>query len=128
MRRTIDDLLAEARGKIGRLEPRAAAEATAGGAVMVDLRCAEDRNRDGSIPGAVRIPRTVLEWRADPSSASRDDRIADLARQLILVCNEGYSSSLAGANLRDLGFEQVSDVIGGFQAWKEAGLPTTEAT
>lgn len=125
MARTVDDLLAEARSKIGRLEPPEAAAAAASGAVIVDLRCAEDQSRDGTIPGAVLISRTVLEWRADPASATRDERIADVTKHLILVCNQGYSSSLAAGNLRELGFELVSDVIGGFTAWKQQGLPVT---
>jgi rhodanese-related sulfurtransferase len=124
--RTVDDLLAEARSKIERLEPGDAAAMAAAGAVIVDLRCAEDRLHNGTIPSAVHIPRTLLEWRADPASPTRDGRIADVALHLILMCNDGYSSSLAGGNLRELGFELVSDVVGGFTAWKQQGLPVVE--
>ncbi len=123
MSRTVEDLLAEARSRIERLEPRVAAAAAGAGGVIVDLRCTDDRQAEGAIPGALAVPRSVLEWRADPSSEHRDERIASFERHLILVCNDGFSSSLAAANLRELGFEHVSDIVGGFRAWKAEGLP-----
>lgn len=124
---SIAQLLEEAQQEISRYEPDQAADAKSAGAVMVDTRCREDQAREGVVPGAVRIPRTVLEWRADPQSKWRDDRIADYSRELILFCNDGYSSSLAAANLQRLGFAQVGDVVGGYRAWKKAGLPTEES-
>lgn len=122
-RLTIDDLLGQARATIKRHDPVAAAHAMDRGAVLIDVRCEADRRREGSIEGAIPIPSTVLEWRADPESEWRDERIADLGKTLILMCNDGYASSLAAANLRRIGFLQVGDIIGGFRAWKSAGLP-----
>jgi rhodanese-related sulfurtransferase len=127
-RRTIVDLLAEARTRIERLEPDAAWRATTGDAVLVDLRCDEDRRRHGVVPWSIHVPRTVLEWRADPSSPWRDPRIADLDARLVLMCSDGFSSSLAAAALCDIGFPRVADVVGGFSAWKEHGLPITHLT
>ncbi len=125
-RRTIDDLVADARARISRITPEDAAAAVERGALLVDLRCEDDRSRFGVIPGAVPIARSVLEWRADPASEWRDHRIANLDARLILMCGEGYSSSLAAASLCDLGFTDVADVIGGFFAWRRAGLPVLQ--
>lgn len=125
MRRSIDEVLANARHRIDRLTPDQAAAEAARGAVLIDTRDSGDRDRDGCIEGSVHIPRTVLEWRADPTSESSDARIADYEARLIIVCNEGYSSSLAAASLKDLGFDRVADLDGGFAAWKAAGLPIT---
>ncbi len=115
---TIDDLLREARGRIDRVTPEEAAREVESGAVLVDTRCSEDREREGTIPGSVHVPRTLLEWRAD--------RIADPEGRLIVVCNDGYSSSLAAANLSRLGFRRVADLIGGYRGWVAAGLPTRD--
>ena len=123
-RRTIDDLLAEARSSLQRLTPEEAVAAMADGAVLVDVRSDHQRERDGIVPDAVHHPRNVLEWRADPASDARDERIADHGRHLIVMCNEGYASSLAAATLQELGFERATDLDGGFQAWRDAGLPT----
>lgn len=122
-RTTIEDRMREARSRIERLTPSEAHAAAARGAIIVDVRCGDDRVRDGEIPGAVHVPLSVLEWRCDPASESADDRVSDLDRTIILVCKEGYSSSLAAATLKDLGFRQPGDVIGGFVAWLSAGLP-----
>ena len=122
-RTTIEDRMREARSRIERLTPSEAHTAAARGAIIVDVRCGDDRVRDGEIPGAVHVPLSVLEWRCDPTSESADDRVSDLDRTIILVCKEGYSSSLAAATLKDLGFRQPGDVIGGFVAWLSAGLP-----
>jgi rhodanese-related sulfurtransferase len=123
-RRTIEDLLAEARERIDRVAPREAAEAVRAGALLVDIRSELERARDGVIPGAVFHPRNVLEWRADPASGHSDPRLADdLHRQLIVVCHGGYQSSLAAATLQDLGFARATDLVGGFEAWKAEGLP-----
>ena len=122
-RLTVDDLLAEARTGLTRLEPSAAASALADGALLVDVRSELQRARDGVVPGSVFFPRNVLEWRCDPACDARDERVADTSRMLIVMCDEGYQSSLAAANLRRLGFERATDLAGGFQAWRAAGLP-----
>jgi rhodanese-related sulfurtransferase len=120
---TADELLAEARRGLDRLDPSAAASAMSAGAVLVDIRSELQRQRDGVVPGSVFFPRNVLEWRCDPESPARDERVCDRARRLIVMCDEGYQSSLAAANLKRLGFERAADLAGGFQAWRAAGLP-----
>jgi rhodanese-related sulfurtransferase len=120
---TVDDLLAEAREGLDRLEPPEAASAVAAGALLVDIRSEAQRERDGLVPDALFVPRNVLEWRCDPASRHRDDRLCDPGRQLILMCDEGYQSSLAAANLKRLGLERATDLAGGFRAWRAAGLP-----
>ena len=120
---TVDELLAEAREGLERLEPPDAASAMADDAVLVDIRSDSQRAQDGIVPGAVVIPRNVLEWRCDPGSPHRDERVCDPTRQVIVLCDEGYQSSLAAANLKRLGLERVTDLAGGFQAWRAAGLP-----
>jgi rhodanese-related sulfurtransferase len=123
-RKTIDDLLAEARSQIDRLEPRQAAACVAdSGALLVDIRSEAQRAADGVIPGAMFHPRNVLEWRMDPASEHKDPAVGGLDRRVILVCDEGYQSSLAAATLREIGFARVADLVGGFQAWRDAGLP-----
>lgn len=121
--RTIDGLLAEARGRIERLAPEAAYRAASDGALLVDTRCSDDRRRTGMIPGSVHVPLSVLFWRLDPSSGYDDPALSDPARPVILICAHGFSSSLAAATLHDLGFASVGDVVGGFEAWSAAGLP-----
>lgn len=127
-RRTIDELLAEARAQIGRLEPRAALEAVEQGALLIDIRQDTNRLRDGIIPGSLHLPRTVLEWRVDLDSTSRNPHVGGLDRHLIVVCDHGYSSSLAAATLVSLGFGRATDLVGGFVAWRDAGLPTRPLT
>lgn len=122
---TIADILASARRRIRRYRPNELA--TSEGVVIVDTRDSSDRNADGAIPGSVWIPRAVLEWRADPTAALPDERIADPAVRLVVVCNDGYSSSLAAASLVDIGFASAGDLIGGFRAWQAAGLPIVAA-
>ena len=117
-------MLAAARARIIRLTPTEAAAALTAGALVVDTRDSADRTAEGIIPGSVLVTRNTLEWRADPTAELPDPRIADPALQLIVVCNDGYSSSLAAASLLDLGFTRASDLIGGYRAWKAAGLPT----
>jgi rhodanese-related sulfurtransferase len=119
---TINELLASSRDGIDRLTPEQAAAEHAAGALLVDTRCPDARRVEGDIPGAVRIPLSVLYWRLDPASESADRRFADRSRRIILLCAHGYSSSLAARTLRDLGFPQATDVIGGFEAWLAAGL------
>ena len=126
--RGVDDLLAEARARIDRLEPSDAwAAACAGEALVVDIRAADDRRREGIVPGSLHVPRTVLEWRADPGSGWSNRHLARRDRRVVLLCTHGHSSSLAAAVLVDLGFEAVADVVGGFEAWRAAGLPVGPA-
>jgi rhodanese-related sulfurtransferase len=123
-RTTIDDLLEAARARLDRVTVDDVEAALAAGALLVDVRSDAQRAADGVIPDAVFHPRNVLEWRCDPTSGHDDPRLSsDLDRRLIVVCNEGYQSSLAAATLQDLGFTRATDLTGGFQAWSAAGLP-----
>ena len=97
------------------------------GALLVDIRSEVQRARDGVVPGSHHFPRNVLEWRLDPDSGACDPAVADLDAHVIVMCDEGYQSSLAAANLRRLGFEGATDLAGGFQAWRAAGLPVSPA-
>jgi rhodanese-related sulfurtransferase len=120
---TVDELLAEARQELERLTPSEAAAAIADGAILVDVRSELQRERDGVVPGSIHFPRNVLEWRCDPASPARDTRVCDTGRLIIVMCDEGYQSSLAAANLKRLGFDRATDLDGGFKAWRAAGLP-----
>jgi rhodanese-related sulfurtransferase len=120
---TIDDLLDRARQQLERVDPNQAARELATGALLVDIRPADQRSQGGGIPGATVIDRNVLEWRLAPDSEWRITAVAGPDTRVILLCNEGYSSSLAAATLKELGLVNATDVIGGFQAWKAAGLP-----
>ena len=122
---TVDELLAEARTEIERLGPGQAAAALAEGAVLLDIRSELQRERDGIVPNSVFLPRNVLEWRCDPASEWRDERVSDPSRRLIVMCDEGYQSSLVAANLKRLGLKRATDLVGGFQAWRSAGLSVT---
>ena len=124
---TLEELLAAAASRIARLEPREAFAAPADSALIVDIRSDDARLRDGIVPGSLHIPRTVLEWRVAPDSASRSPHVGGLEQRLLLLCDHGYSTVLAAATLVDLGFVDAGDVIGGFAAWREAGLPVTDA-
>ena len=95
--------------------------------MIVDLRSHDERARDGVIPGSVHVPRSVLEWRVDPDSGFSNPHVADRRVELILVCDEGYSSSLAAASMRELGYVRGADLVGGFQGWRDAGLETIAA-
>jgi rhodanese-related sulfurtransferase len=120
----VEELLEQARARLRRLTPGQAFEAVARGeAVVVDIREEERRAADGRVPGAVEIARNVLEWRCAPESPWRDERVSDPARTLIVMCNEGYQSSLAAAALQELGHERATDMEGGFQGWRAEGLP-----
>lgn len=119
---TIDEVLADARAAIPRFTPEEAVAAVERGAILVDIRPVEQRRRDGLVPGAAVVQRNVLEWRLDPGSEWRDPRLAHRDRPVIVICDEGYQSSLAAAGLRRFGVD-AGDVIGGVQAWKEAGRP-----
>ena|SRR2546430_5718305 len=123
MRRNIDEVLAAARARLHRLTPAEAALAMQEGATLVDTRDRDIRAREGMIPGAVHAPLSVLEWRVDPSSGYQNPALAGKEDRLILICREGYSSSLAAIRLHELGFVNTTDVIGGFAAWVAAGFP-----
>jgi rhodanese-related sulfurtransferase len=125
--RSIDQLLAEVRGRIDRVHPAEAHRRMTAGALLVDTRPVEQRERDGEVAGAVVVDRNVLEWRLDPASPDRLPQITGYDLEIIVLCNEGYSSSLVADTLRTLGLTRTVDVIGGFVAWSAAGLPTTSA-
>jgi rhodanese-related sulfurtransferase len=121
---TIDEVVERARRRLLRVTPEQAAAELAEGVLMVDTRTDSQRAVQGEIPGAIVIDRTVLEWRLDPTSPSRIEQAKDHKVRVIVVCAEGYSSSLAAASLQDIGLVNATDVIGGFEAWITAGLPT----
>jgi rhodanese-related sulfurtransferase len=122
--RSVDDLLAEARASLDRMTPQTARDAAANGALVVDTRPADHRERDGVIPGSVWVERNVLEWRLDPAGAHRIPEIVSYDQVVIVVCDEGYASSFAARSLQEIGLRNATDLIGGFRAWKAAGLPT----
>lgn len=124
----VEDLLARARARLRRLEPHEAAEAVdERGALLVDTRPEWQRRAEGEIPGALVIERNHLEWRLDPASDARIPEAVDHDVEVIVVCSEGYASSLAAASLQDLGLHRATDLVGGFGAWRAAGLPTRPA-
>jgi rhodanese-related sulfurtransferase len=124
---TIDEMLAAARARITRVTPdEAFAEFCAGG-TLIDIRPASQRAAEGEIPGSIVVERNHLEWRFDPTSDARLPWVTGHDLRLIVICAEGYTSSLAAASLRDIGFRGATDVIGGYQAWTAAGLPTARA-
>lgn len=123
MTKAVEQLLDEARARLRRLSPAETADALAVGALVVDTRPTEQRRREGEMPGAHVIERNVLEWRLDPASPDRIVEVTGHDQVVVVVCSEGYSSSLAAAALQDLGFRNATDLAGGFQAWKAAGLP-----
>ena len=125
MRTALDELFAAACARITRLTPGEANAACDRGALLVDIRDSGSRRRDGVAPGSLYLPRTVLEWRVDPDGAWRNPAVGDLASELIVVCDHGYSSAFAAAALVDLGYARTADVVGGFEAWRAAGLPVT---
>ena len=120
--RSIETVLAEARTRLQRLEPREAYDAVAAGALLIDIRPAAQRSAEGDVPGAVIVERNVLEWRFDPTSDARLP-VASYDLYIVVLCQEGYTSSLAAVALQDLGIRQATDVEGGFAAWRRAGLP-----
>jgi rhodanese-related sulfurtransferase len=103
--------------------PQARAAVDAGEAVLVDIRAESHAACDGAVPGALRLPRNVLEWRLDPDSPWRDPAAPGLDAVVVLFCDHGYQSSLAAAALQDVGFARATDMVGGFEAWAQAGLP-----
>jgi rhodanese-related sulfurtransferase len=122
--RSIADVLAAARERLVRVGPETAAAEQHAGALLVDIRPAAQRAAEGEVPGAVVIERNVLEWRLDPASDARLP-VAAYDLRVLVLCSEGYTSSLAAAALQELGISRATDVVGGFHAWRAAGLPTT---
>jgi rhodanese-related sulfurtransferase len=122
--RSIDTILAEARTRLSRLDPVAAYDALSRGAVLVDIRPAAQRAAEGEVPGTLVIERNVLEWRFDPLSDARLPEVTGYDIEVIVLCQEGYTSSLAAVALQDVGIHRATDVDGGFAAWRSAGLPT----
>ena len=118
---TVDDLLTAARARLDRPDPQRAAELVAAGAHLVDIRPGWQREQEGELPGALLIERNHIEWRLDPTSDARIPEAVDHDVTWIVVCSEGYSSSLAAASLQDLGLRNATDLDGGYRAWKEAG-------
>lgn len=121
--RSLRRLVEEAARRITRFSPPEALSACAADGVIIDIRSDDARELYGVIPGSLHIPRTVLEWRIALDSPWRNRHLGGLDQRLILICDHGYSSILAAGNLVELGFERAGDVIGGFESWKERGLP-----
>jgi rhodanese-related sulfurtransferase len=121
----IDEMLGEARARLRRLTPRQALAEREQGALLVDIRYTALRERDGVLPGALVVERNELEWRMDPQCTYKLPQARSHDQLIILVCNEGYASSLAAVSLQRLGLYRATDVIGGFQAWADAALPVT---
>ena len=119
----VDRLLGRARAGLARLTPQEALDAQSAGALVVDTRPHAQRVADGELPGALVIERNLLEWRFDPLSSARVPE-ASAELRIVVVCSEGYSSSLAAAALQDVGVTHATDLVGGFLAWRDAGLPT----
>ena len=124
MANAVDQLLDEARSLLPlRPSPRQTFEAMQAGALVIDIRGDEQQRRDGLIPGAIVIRRNVLEWRCDPDCPWHHERIADRRQRIVLICDEGYQSSLAAANLQKMGLPGATDMDGGFVVWKRQKLP-----
>jgi rhodanese-related sulfurtransferase len=121
-RRTIDETYEEAARRLGRVTAVEAWEALQAGAVLVDTRSPDQQKAQGFVPGAVHHPLSVLAWRLDPDCPTSNEKVP-LDTEIMLICREGFSSVFAALQLRDLGFSRVTDVIGGVDAWKRAGLP-----
>jgi rhodanese-related sulfurtransferase len=119
---SVEQLLADARARLERLTPEQAHAAMHAGAFLVDIRSDSQRARDGLIAGARVVPRNVLEWRLDPACPHRDPELGRRDARIVVLCDEGYQSSLAAATVRSFGLS-ATDVIGGFRAWSAAGLP-----
>jgi rhodanese-related sulfurtransferase len=126
--RPIDEILRTARQRLRRLDPAGAHAAMQNGAMLIDIRSDAQRMAQGLIPGALHLERNVLEWRLDPRSDARIPQATSYDLHLIVMCVQGYASSLAAASLHDLGLHRATDMAGGFLAWAEAGLPVLTAT
>ena len=120
---SIDELVDQARRRLRRLGPLAARAAMATGALLVDIRPEAQRRAQGGVPGALHVERNVLEWRFDPRSGARLPQATGYGIRVIVMCWQGYTSSLAAASLQELGLVNATDLAGGFQAWMRAGLP-----
>ncbi len=120
---TIDDILLKARARLQRVDVSALAAELELGALVVDIRPVSQRRESGEIPGSIAIERNVLEWRLDPGSDARIDAATDHNLRVVIVCQEGYASSLAAASLQDLGLHKATDLAGGVRAWLEEGQP-----
>jgi rhodanese-related sulfurtransferase len=123
--RSIDAIVEAARQRLRRLDPLAAHTAMSSGALLVDIRPHAQRLAEGSVPGALVVERNVLEWRFDPRSDARLPEATGFDLHLIIMCSQGYASSLAAASLQDLGLHRATDLAGGFLAWSRAGLPVS---
>ncbi|NJC73892.1 rhodanese-like domain-containing protein [Planosporangium thailandense] len=121
----IDEVLAKARAGLRRMTPEETEAARRRGALIIDTRTETQRREQGELPGAIVIDRTVLEWRLDPASDARIPEATDYDLEIVVVCRQGYSSSLAAASLRAVGLWRATDMIGGVEAWRRAGLPLT---
>lgn len=124
MSQSAEQFLAAARAELDRVDPRRAAELQQDGGLIVDIRPATNRAAEGEIPGSVPVERIVLEWRLDPNGAHRIPGF-DADTPVVVVCNEGYASSLAARDLRRLGLRNATDLVGGFRGWAKAGLPVS---
>lgn len=123
--RTAGEILDAARLRLRRLTPPQAFAEVSQGAWLVDIRPAAQRAREGEVPGALVVERNVLEWRFDPAGSARLPEVSGYDHRVIVICSEGYASSLAAASLQDLGLSHATDVDGGFRAWAASGLPAT---
>ena len=125
--RTIDEILVAARARLRRLTPQQAFGEVSSGGVLIDIRPAAQRAGKGEIPGSTIVERNHLEWRLDPCSDARLSWVTGYDHRIIVICVDGYTSSLAAAALLDVGLHRATDVIGGFRAWTEEGLPFAAA-
>lgn len=123
--RSIDEIVAAARRRLRRLSPAEAYAAMSAGALLVDIRPQAQRAAEGEVPGALVVERNVLEWRFDPRSRARLPQASGYDQHVIVMCSEGYTSSLAAASLQEIGLRNATDLAGGFMAWAAAGLPAT---
>ena len=114
---TADDILRKARQRITRVGPHELDGITANGGIVVDIRPVAQRQTEGEFPGAIVVERNVLEWRFDLSGSHRLPEVSDGDQAVVVVCSEGYASSLAAASLADLGYSRAADLVGGYQAW-----------
>jgi rhodanese-related sulfurtransferase len=121
----VDRLLAQARLGLRRVDPHQAKQIVDDGGLLIDIRPAAQRAEFGEVPGALIVERNNLEWRLDPGGSHRLPEAGDPDRPVVIICQEGYASSLAAASLLEVGRSAVTDLDGGFAAWKRAGLPTT---
>jgi rhodanese-related sulfurtransferase len=117
MTATVTDLVQRARQRIQRVEPHELEGILADGGIVVDIRPAEQRHIEGHLPDAVVVERNVLEWRLDPDGTHRLPEVRNHAQTVVVVCSEGYASSLAAASLVDLGYRRAADLVGGYRAW-----------